>query len=336
MSSWQDFLTGQGYPGVDLAADLAAAQDGLVLADLSHYGLLGLGGEDARDFLQNQISNDLRGQTPEQGVFAAYCTPKGRMLANFIVIERQGERLLLLPRALVAPLQKRLSMYILRSKVMHRDASESWVGMGLSGPGADAVLRAVLGLAPPPGLGVAHSEDAFAIALGEGRFDVFVAPERAPAIWQALAAKARPVASAAWDGLLVRAGIPVVLPETQDHFVPQMANMDALHGISFNKGCYPGQEVVARAHWVGKVKRRLFLAHVDATPALAQEVFSAAVSDQAAGQVANLAPAPGGGFDLLVVLREEARAANDVSLGGRDGPRLSFMDLPYVIEEVAA
>lgn len=329
-------MAAEGYPGADLESDLVAGRNDLVLADLSHYGLLGFGGEDARDFLQNQISNDLRGQTPEQGVFAAYCTPKGRMLANFIVIERRGERLLLLPRALVAPLQKRLSMYILRSKVTHRDASGSWVGMGLSGPGAGEVLRAVLGLVPQPELGVAHGDDAFAIALGEGRFDVFVAPERASAVWRALAAKARPVASVVWDGLLVRAGIPVVLPETQDHFVPQMANMDVLHGISFAKGCYPGQEVVARAHWIGKVKRRLFLAHVDATPALAQEVFSAAVADQAAGQVANLAPAPGGGFDLLVVLREEAYAANDVSLGERNGPRLSFMELPYAVAEVAA
>lgn len=336
MNAWQDFLGAQGYPGADLAADLAAARDGLVLADLAHYGLLAFGGEDARDFLQNQITNDLRPQTPEQGVFAAYCTPKGRMLANFIVIERQGERLLLLPRALVGPMQKRLGMYIMRSRVTHRDASDAWVGMGLSGAGAEVLLRSVLGLAPQPGLGVAQGEGAFVIALGIDRFDVFVAPERAPAVWQALAAQARPVASAVWDWLLVRAGIPVVLPETQDHFVPQMANMDFLYGISFNKGCYPGQEVVARAHWIGKVKRRLFLAHVDALPRLAEEVFSAAVPDQAAGQIANVSLAPDGGFDVLLVLREAAHAANDVTLGARTGPRLSFMNLPYAMTEVAA
>lgn len=336
MNFWTDFLATQGYPGADLGGDLAAARDGLVLADLSHYGLLAFAGADARDFLQNQISNDLRNQTPAQGVFAAYCTPKGRMLANFIVVERAGERLLLLPRALVAPLQKRLAMYILRSHVTHRDASESWVGMGLSGPGAAALLQSVLDLAPQPGLGVAQGEHAFAIALGEDRFDLFVAPEHAPAVWQALAAQARPVAPAAWDWLLVRAGIPVVLPETQDHFVPQMANMDVLHGISFNKGCYPGQEVVARAHWIGKVKRRLFLARVEAEPALAQEVFSAAVPDQAAGAIANLAPAPEGGFAVLLVLREEARAADDVTLGTRTGARLQFMNLPYATEENAA
>jgi len=122
-----------------------------------------------------------------------------------------------------------------------------------------------------------------------------------------------------------------VLPQTQDHFVPQMANMEILGGVSFNKGCYPGQEIVARSQYLGKVKRRLFLAHVEAEAFAGDELFSADLPDQAAGQVANAAPAPGGGCDVLAVVHTSSVDAGDVRLKSRDGAKLAFQPLPYPV-----
>ena len=340
MTVWTDFLAAQGatLEGETVATfgapvdELLAARDGAVLADLSHYGLIGFAGEEAQTFLHALISNDLRNLSENAAVFAAYLSPKGRMLANFLVLKRGGDLLVLLPAALREAIQKRLSMYILRAKVKARDASAEWVRLGLSGPGSAAAVAALLGKAVPAGaMSMAHAETVFALRLGEQRFDLFVAPAAAPAAWAALAATQRPVGAPAWDWLLVNAGIPTVLPATQDHFVPQMANMEVLGGVSFNKGCYPGQEIVARSQYLGKVKRRLYLAHVDAEAKIGDELFSPDLADQSTGSVANVARAPGGGYDVLAVAHSSSVEAGVVHLGRRDGPRLAFRPLPYPV-----
>jgi folate-binding protein YgfZ len=340
--SWSEFLVSQGARLVDGAVadfgapadELRASAHELVLADLSHWGLIGLSGEEAQSFLHGQITNAVQGMDPGRAVFAAYCTAKGRMLANFLVLRRADELLLLLPETLREAIQKRLGMFILRAKVTTRDAGGEWRRLGLSGADAGAVLGEVLGLAPDAAmLAVAHGDDAFAVRLGEARFDLFIKPEAAADAWRRLAARARPIGAPFWDGLLVRAGVPTVLPATQDQFVPQMANMDALFGISFNKGCYPGQEVVARSHYLGQVKRRLYLARVDADASPGAALFSPALPGQACGTVANAAPAVEGGHDLLAVVRIEGIQADDVRLGTPDGPRLAFRPLPYAMPD---
>jgi folate-binding protein YgfZ len=335
---WSEYLLTQGARLLgDAVADFGApldearaARTSLVVADLSNWGLIGLSGEEAQTFLHGQITNAVQGMDPGRAVFAGYCSAKGRMLANFLVIRRGEDLLVMLPEGLRTAIQKRLGMFILRAKVKARDAGGEWVRLGLSGPGAGDLLRDTLALAPNADiLAVAHADHAFAIRLGDERFDLFVRPEHAAETWSRLAARARPVGAPAWDGLLVLAGIPTVLPQTQDQFVPQMANMDALHGISFNKGCYPGQEVVARSQYLGQVKRRLYLAHVDADAAPGDDLYTSALPGQSCGTVANVAPSPEGGHDLLAVVRIEGIQADDVRLGGADGPRLSFQPLPY-------
>lgn len=338
MTDWTDYLASRGaridHGAVadfgDPAGELAAARDRTVLAELSNFGLIGLSGEEAEGFLHGQITNDLSGLREDAAVFAGYLSPKGRMLANFLVMKRAGDLLVMLPEALRERVQKRLSMFILRSKVKARDAGGEWVRLGLNGPEAAALVAEVLGLAAPNGImAMAQGERGFALCLGEGRFDLLLKPETAPAAWETLSARARPVGVAAWDWLMVRAGVPVVLPETQDHFVPQMANMEILGGVSFNKGCYPGQEIVARSQYLGKVKRRLHLAHLEAEARPGDELFAPEPPDQAAGLIANAAPAPGGGWDVLAVVLNPSVAAGEVRLKGRDGPKLTFQPLPY-------
>jgi folate-binding protein YgfZ len=327
LSEWNEFV--RARTGADLAADLLAARDGLVLADLSHWGLIALTGEEAQTFLHGQITNDLRGLSPDRAVFAGYCSAKGRMLANFLVFKRGADILIMLPESLREALQKRLTMFIMRSKAKARDAGGEWVRLGLSGTGAEAALTAAIGAAPGGDImAMVHTEQAFAIRLGANRFDIFVAPDHAADLWQKLAAQARPVATAAWDWLMVDAGIPAIVPETQDQFVPQMANMVELGAVNFQKGCYPGQEIVARSQYLGTQKRRLYLAHVEAAAKPGDAVF--ATGDQAAGQVANAAPAPNGGYDVLAVMQISAYHTGDVRLGGVGGPKLAFRPLAYM------
>jgi hypothetical protein len=340
MTAWTEFLISQGAmldDGVvasfgDAAGELTAAVSQTVLADLSRFGLIGLAGEEAQTFLHGQITNDLRGLNEKAAVFAGYLSAKGRMLANFLVMKRGGDVLVMLPAELREPIQKRLSMFILRSKVNARDASPEWVRLGVNGPQATAALTQALGYDLPVGLmSMAHGEQSFVLRLGDHRFDVFVQTDAAPVLWQKLAACCKPVGAPAWDWLMVQAGVPMVLPQTQDYFVPQMANMEILGGVSFNKGCYPGQEIVARSQYLGKVKRRLFLAHVDVEAVAGDELFSADLPDQAAGHIANAAAAPGGGCDVLVVSHTSCVEAGDVRLKSRDGAKLVFQPLPYPV-----
>lgn len=337
MQTWMDFLKGQGAVIESGQArhfgapdeELRTARDGLVVADLSHFGLIGFAGEEAQTFLHGQVTNDLRGLKPEAASFAGYCTAKGRMLANFLIFKRDADILLMLPEALRETVQKRLSMFILRAKVKARDAGTEWVRLGLSGIGARETLVAALGAAPTGMMAVLHTQTAFVVQLGENRFDLFVQPAQADTVWKGLVTEARPVGSAAWDWLMIEAGVPVILPATQDQFVPQMANMEVLQGVSFQKGCYPGQEIVARSQYLGKIKRRMFLAHIDGAAQPGDELFSPDLPGQACGMVANAAPAPEGGSDALVVLQVASAEAGEVHWQAAEGPRLQFRTLPY-------
>lgn len=339
-STWSEYLQTQGatlQDGAvldfgDPAAELAAARGGLVLADLSHYGLIGLTGEDAQIFLHGQITNDLRTLKADKAVFAGYCSAKGRLLANFLIFRRADDILLMLPHSLVEAIQQRLRMFVLRARVRLRDASGEWVALGLAGPQAAEMVAERFGQAPAAPMQVVQAADGWAVRLGEQRFDVFVMPQAAPALWQQWAGRARPVGAPAWDWLTVTAGVPVILPPTQDQFIPQMVNMELLDGVSFQKGCYPGQEIVARTQYLGKLKRRMYLAHVAAQAAAGQELFSPELARQPCGTVVNAAPAPGGGSDLLAVILVSSQQAGEVHLGATDGPRLEFRPLPYRLE----
>lgn len=317
----------------DPVAELEHARDALVLAVLSHYGLIQLTGEDAQTFLHGQITNDLRGLKDERAVFAGYCSAKGRLLADFLVFRRGGELYVMLPRALREAMQKRLAMFVLRARVRLADASDTWVALGLNGAGADVLVRESFGRVPDAPMDVVQTPNGWVVRLGEQRFDVFITPPAAPELWQDWSARAKPVGAPAWDWLTIRAGVPVILPQTQDHFVPQMVNLEVLGGVSFNKGCYPGQEIVARSQYLGRLKRRMYLAHVEAAAAPGSELFSPDLPGQACGMVVNAAPAPTGGTDVLAVMQVSSYASGEVRLGSPDGPRLVFQPLPYELPD---
>jgi folate-binding protein YgfZ len=334
-ADWQTFLTAQGANIEDgsvqhfgnAVAELAATADQTVLCDLSQFSTLRVTGIDAQSFLQNLLSNDIAQVSSTQAQYSSFNSAKGRMLANFLIWRDGDDYLLQLPATLAEAMRKKLSMYVLRAKVKITDTDI--IALGISGalppPLKDCTELPVLGVS------FIESLSTQAIKAGESRVLLCTTADKAAALWQTLATDAKPVGSRCWDWLNVRAGIPVILPQTQEQFVPQMVNFDLIGGINFKKGCYPGQEIVARMHYLGKLKRRMYLAHVtgDAAPKPGDELYSEEMAGQASGMIANAAPSPDGGYDVLAVVQIASHDAHSVHLGSLQGSQLNFEALPY-------
>ena len=318
----------------DAAAERAILPAGSYVADLSHFGVLEFNGPDATEFLHNQLSCDVKGLAAGTNTPGGYCTPKGRMLASFLLWRHAEGWRMLLPRSVLPVILKRLRMFVLRSKVTIVDCTDGLALLGAGGPAAAAALRECCGDLPALPNGVLSPEQAPGtdlLALAGGRWLLALPVEQAVSAWPALARQLRPVGAAAWNWTDIRNGIAFVVARTQEQFVPQMANLELIGGVSFKKGCYPGQEIVARTQHLGKVKRRLYLAHVAAVAAPGDELFGEDVAGQSNGMVANAAPSPSGGTDILAVVQRASAESSRVHLRSADGPLLDFQPLPYAI-----
>lgn len=342
---WKDFLANAGaeirddevisFGNPDL--ELRVVTTGNVIADLSHIGLLGVRGEDAQVFLQGQLTNDVRAVSERHSQLTAYCSPKGRMLANGRLFLRGDALYLRLPRETLGSVLHRLRMYVMRSKVAIEDATDTLVRIGLSGPSADTELQNTLGAAPAYVNDVIQHQGITAIRIPgpHPRFELYGDADAMKKLWTALDVQAAPVGSAPWGLLDILSGIPTVYPATADAFVPQMANMQLLNGISFQKGCYTGQEIIARTQFLGKLKRRMYRVHIDAdtAPQPGDELFAPdAEPAQSAGRIVDATPHPDGGFEALAVVQIASAETGEVRLGGPEGPLLRFGTLPYPFE----
>ncbi len=342
---WISELTDQGARFADgriadfghPAAELSAVQSGTVLCDLSHDGLILAGGDDAASYLQAQFCNDVLLLADGMAQWNGWCSPKGRLLATFLVWKGKQGYFLQLPRSLQAAIQKRMQMFVLRAKVTLSDESANWVRFGVAGAEAESMIKAVAGQVPETAMSTLHVDADRIVRLSANRFEMVAGVDNALAWWRELSRRATHVGAPVWDGLHIRDGILTVLPNTQDQFVPQMANFELIGGVSFKKGCYPGQEIVARTQYRGILKRRMALIQSTTAPVPkpGDSVYSREFADQAAGMIANAAPAPGGGFDALVVAQIEALKGGSLALGTPDGPKLVVKPLPYLVPELA-
>lgn len=307
-----------------------------VLVDLSHLGLLVFSGEDAQTFLQNQLSCDVKLVNEHQAQYGSYCTPKGRVLVNFILWQRGDEWFMQLPISLCATIQKRLSMFILRSKVRVSDSSNQWIRIGVAGKTACEHIAAFMQIAidANPRLEVMQTPQAMLVCHAADRIELIVTPEKAPEFWMLLRQHAQPCGADYWDWLTLQAGIPVITPETQEEFIPQMINLDLIGGVSFKKGCYPGQEIVARTQYLGKLKRRMYRAHIatDDRVSAGDDLYGADFEDQSCGKIVNAAPSPRGGYDVLAVIQQSSVAAGKVYWKAPRGAVLAIETLPYALD----
>ena len=322
------------------AADLAAG----FVAPVTDLGLIAVSGEDAASFLHKQLTNDVEHLGTGEARLAGFCTPKGRLQATFLMWRStadnaEGTVWLQLPRAIQAPLQKRLTMFVLRAKAKLRDATvEDAVGavLGIGGGAGEAALRGFVAELPAAPWGKVEGGFGTVIrladAFGAPRYLWLTSPETAQAALAPLAGQLALGGNAAWRLSAIHAGVPQVTLATQEQFVPQMINLELLGGVNFKKGCYPGQEIVARSQYLGKLKRRTSLASVDDAAARAgDEVFSTADPEQPCGMVVNAAPNGSGGADLLVETKLGA-LQEDVRLGSAAGAPLRFLAMPYALD----
>ena len=286
------------------------------ITKLDRYGLLHAAGDDARGFLHAQLTNDFEHLGPGQARYAGWCSAKGRLLATFLVVPCAGGFLLQLSCDLVAAVARRLSMFILRSKVKLSDVSTAWLLFGLWGTDAASRL-AGLGFKPPAGkLAVSESQGAIVVGIDDDRFLLIASPAMQDRI------KTNATADD-WALAEVRAGRPLIMQSTQDQFVPQMVNLELAGGVDFKKGCYPGQEIVARAQYRGAVKRRMYRLR-GAALRPGQELYSDDAPGQASGTVVNAA-----GDESLAVLQISAVEAGEPIRVQPQAAALEILPLPY-------
>lgn len=311
------------------AEELRAARDGDIVCPLDGAGFMSVVGADAATFLQGQFTCDLRLVDANRSLPGGYCTPKGRLLVMPWILRREDHFLLHMPASLLEQTITRLSRYVLRAQVKLEAAPLA--ALGLSGPGAPALLEAAGIPAPAESGGVAHQGEYSSVRLPgvAPRFMVIGPASALAALWPKLASGARPAGTIAWDLLDVHAGLPRVLPETQEEFIPQALNLDLLGGIAFNKGCYTGQEIVARVHYLGSVKRRCYLAAgTGEPPAPGAAIYAPSSPDQAVGHIVLAAPDPDGGFLCLASVSQAQAAEGSLQLAGDRA--LTLRDLPYL------
>ena len=285
---------------------------------LADQGLIRASGEEAASFLHNLLTNDMAHLTENTARHAGLCTPKGRLIASFLIWREGGDYYLQLSADILPGILKKLSMYVLRSKVKLADVSGERMLIGVAGspvgPTEPMIAAPFAG-----GTAIRLDADRCVLALPRGE-----PPAGLPA----------PGRIEDWHLAEIRHGIPRITAATQEAFTPQMVNYElpAVGGVSFQKGCYPGQEIVARTQYLGKVKRRMFRVKLDTHFPPGTDVFTPEAGEQHCGAVVLTAPAPDGGYEALLVVQISGAEADAVHVGSLTGPHAQILPLPYAVD----
>ena len=303
------------------------------IAELNHLGVIRAVGPDAGAFLQGQLTQDVLNMGLDTAHLAAFCNAKGRMQASFVVFKRKNavdeeEFLLVCSADILTQTLKRLSMFVMRAKVKLTDASSDFVLFGMAGEAADAIDSGAGRINKNWSKHDFEDKNAVFLYPGAGVGRVLCC---APMGTQAPAGQL--LALSVWQWLEVQSGIAMVTQALFEAFVPQMLNYESVGGVSFKKGCYPGQEVVARSQFRGTLKRRAYLVRGPLNdtvhPSVGQEVFHSSDAEQPCGLVAASAANPSGGFDAIVSMQTSAVGVGQLTLGSIQGVGLAVMPLPY-------
>ena len=346
---WKEFLTNAGAEFDEECVatfgnperERRIAHTGELFCDLSHFGIIATYGEDAVEFLQAQFTNDINQVDETHSQLSALCSPKGRMLCNFRIFRRENTYYLVLPYELLEAALSRLRMFVLRSRVTLEDASDALMGIGASGDKMVEHLGAITGNLPENVDESIEFKDYTIIRVAgtAPRYEIYGLLEPMKKLWQALDVHATPVGASVWELLNIQAGIPVITAATIDAYVPQMTNMHLINGVSFDKGCYPGQEIVARMHYLGKLKRRMYRIGFDAQerPAAGTAlVTDTSTNSQDIGSILSAQQNPDGNYDALAVIQTSDAEGSTLKLGDASGPEITVLDLPYPFDDQAA
>jgi folate-binding protein YgfZ len=346
-SAWTDFLIQQGanidasvspevrYFGATTATEQVT--DNFV-APLTDIGLVQFTGEDAATFLHSQLTNDVTHLPNTSARLAGYCTAKGRLLATSMLWKLTQDIVIQLPLPLLPAITKRLQMFIMRAKAKPAVVTAEHAILGLVGDKSVALLQEWFPQMPSAPYDKIDSPAGTLIRLPHAdntpRFQWIAPVEIAIAAWPIVASVLTPAATAAWRLADVAAGVPHITLATQEQFVPQMINYELIGGVNFKKGCYPGQEIVARSQYLGKLKRRTTLAYIPSIDVAAgAEVFASTDPEQPCGMVVNAERVDANGSLALIEIKLAALTEGTVHLGNAQGVALAFRALPYELTE---
>lgn len=342
---WKQFLEDRGLTaGADGHTHLEAENidifqklTGDTICDLNHTALVRAGGDEARVFLQNQLTNDLVSVDETGSTLAGYCNPKGRLICILRAWRDSDGFILQLPADVQEASVQRLRKYILRAKV-DLSLDENLAAFGVCGRTAAKGLEQLVGKLPPRDNALIRSGDVSVIRIqgnGRPRFQVAGPVQSCIETWRKLERHATLMGSWTWARLDVLAGLPNITTNTSEAFVPQMVNLDLLGAVNFRKGCYPGQEIVARMHYLGNLKQRMARFRIDDArrPLPGDRVYTKGNSSPT-GTVVDACPGTGDDWELLAVVRIADLNQQTLCLKSENGPILFRQDLPYSVVEV--
>lgn len=308
----------------------------VLLSNPSERGLIKVNGTDAESFLQNQLTNDIRNVTETSHQASAWCSPKGRIIANFRIFKRDDAFYLALSRDMIEHVMKKLRMYVMMSKVVIEDVSDATIYFSFAGKNADHLMQDMIGIEIAADTQtMQHNSTTLVRTVISGsntRFDVFVdGINEAKTLWNQCNQVASPVSGAGIRYLNIISGNPEITAASSEAWIPQMVNYIQINGVDFKKGCYPGQEVVARLNYLGKTKRRMYRLEIDTNdlPLVGAEIKSE--KDAGAGKILNAVVNVNGKIDALAILKI-ADALNPLSLATNDAT-ITLLDLPYSIDD---
>lgn len=339
---WQDFLLTRGavldtngsisFPESDGQA-FEAAQT--YACNLGHLGLIRASGEETFQFLHGQFTNDLNQVDVNTSQLSSYCNAKGRMLAILRVFKRDEDYFLLMRRDVIASVLKKLNMFKLMAKVELTDVSDEFVVFGIVDPKNDALLKE-MNIQVPKELDqviTQHGTTLIKLTGESSRTLIIAEPEKAKEIWQSAAKQSIQSSDRIWELVDIQNGIPDVTAETSEAFIPQMVNLELIGGVNFQKGCYPGQEIVARTHYLGKPNRRMYRINIESgeCPSAGNNIYSQADGEQPVGKIVNAQKTNKNNCEALAVLRTEKESSNDLHLESLSGPVINLTELPYCL-----
>ena len=294
-------VTGFGAP----VAESRAARESAVVIPLTGAGLIRVAGPDAATFLNSQLTSDVAAVSPECAQYTGYCTPKGRLLATMLLFIHDDSFWLWLPAGLAADIAQRLQKFVLRAKVKIELASSELAMFAVTGPKAIARLTEVVGAPLARDFETRQVNGILLVTLPGNRYLISCPADQASPTWLKLSARMRAAGWNWWQLQSIRTGIATITSATQEAFIPQMLGLDTYGGVSFTKGCYPGQEIVARTRYLGDLKRNLYYGQCK-QPLAAGDVILEAGADSAAGVVTDAAENFAHGWEFLAVLQRDA------------------------------
>ena len=321
----------------DPYVDSQYTSDDTLVCDLSCFSTLVIAGGDAVEFMQGQFTNDVEKVDDDHSQMSSFCNNKGRMIANFRLFRYQKNYFINLKNSLVNRSIEHLQNYVLRAEVAIQDVSDQLIHLGISGQDTVTLLSPFFDDLNTAVNGVSQNDNYIAIRIAGSapRYEIFCSFEHARTLWESLADNTHVVNSTYWDYLNIQNGLPFIDNDTSETFVPQMANMELIDGISFEKGCYTGQEIVARTHFLGKQKRRAYRIRIisDTEPGVGDQLATTtSTENQYTGTLVTIYPVAENNYEALAVIQIKSAEENTLKLKDHEA-EIILLDLPYQLTE---